>query len=59
MNTPSSNVEDPLHQYLKLWTLLQVFAINFICVIVAFIIWYYAWVKNLGGKLLISLTEYS
>ena len=34
----------------KLWTLSQVSVINFIYVLVAVIIWYHIWVKNLGGK---------
>jgi hypothetical protein len=34
----------------KLWTLSQVSVINFIYVMIAVIIWYNIWVKNLGGK---------
>lgn len=34
----------------KLWTLSQVSVINFIYVMIAVIIWYNIWVKNLGGN---------
>lgn len=43
----------------KLWTLSQVSVINFIYVMIAVIIWYNIWVKNLGGKRVDHLNQYS
>ena len=45
--------------YNYLWTLGYVIILNLIYVIVAVVLWYQLWIKNLGGKsLLIILLGY-
>lgn len=45
--------------YNYLWTLAYVIILNFICVIIAFVLWYHMWVKNLGGNLLFSVLNFA